>query len=83
MANGRPGDHPLTDILHYKTMVYGVEADILILKIAELSSDRELHQWWNAEIGWECEPAEVLRRAAARYEELVRRAKESGGETDG
>ncbi len=31
MANGKAGDHPLIDILHYKPMVYVEEGDILIL----------------------------------------------------
>ena len=82
MANGKPGDHPLTDILVHGLEVYGREADDLIRKIAELSSDRELNDWWDDQIGWSCEPAELLRRAGARHEELLRRARERGWETD-
>jgi hypothetical protein len=32
MPNGKPGDHPLTDILVHKLKVYGREADDLIRK---------------------------------------------------
>ena len=78
--NGKPGDHPLTDILVHKHQVYGPEADELIRKISALCSSRELDEWWNREIGWSNDAALVLRRAQARYVELVERAKESGWE---
>lgn len=38
MPNGKPDDHPLTDILVHKLNVYGPEADDLIRKIAERDS---------------------------------------------
>jgi len=46
MPNGKPGDHPLTDIFVHKSEVYGREADELIGKIGELCSSRELDEWW-------------------------------------
>jgi hypothetical protein len=78
--NGKPGDHPLTDLLGYKLEVYGPEADVLIRKIADLCSPRELDEWWKREIDWSADRALVLRKARARYEELVKRARESGWE---
>ncbi len=27
MANGRPGDHPFQDVVHYKLNVFGAEVD--------------------------------------------------------
>jgi hypothetical protein len=80
MANGTPGDHPLTDILFHKIEVYGAEADELIRRIASLCSQRELDQWWEREIGWSQDKALALRKAKARYEELLQRANESGWE---
>ena len=78
--NGKPGDHPLTDILVHKHQVYGSEADELIQKISALCSRRELDEWWEREIGW-CKDADlVLRKAQARYAELTERAKQSGWE---
>ena len=79
--NGKSGDHPLTDIVAYKRDVYGLEADELIRKIAELCSPRELDEWWEREIGWSADQALALRKARARYEELIKRARESGWET--
>ena len=80
MANGKPGDHPLTDILIYGREIYGKEADALIRKIAELCSQRELNEWWDVDVGWDCKDAEALRKATAKHQELVHRAKERGWE---
>lgn len=81
MPNGKPGDHPLTDILVHRLKVYGREADELIRKIAELSSRRELDEWWKKEIGWSPEHDLVVRKARIRFDELFERAKRSGWET--
>lgn len=82
MANGTPGDHPLTDICAYRLEVYGPEADELIRKIASLCSARELDEWWQKEIGWSQDRALALSKARARYEELSERARSSGWEDD-
>ena len=79
--NGKPGDHPLTDLLAYEHEVYGPEADGLIRKIAALSSPRELDEWWEREIGWSGDAELALRKARTRHAELQKRAKESGWET--
>lgn len=81
MPNGKPGDHPLTDILIHKATVYGKEADDLIRKIAGLCSRRELDEWWQSEIGWKPDGSSVLRKVQKQFDELMRRAKESGWET--
>ena len=81
MANGNPGDHPLTDILTHQLEVYGREADKLIRKIGELCSRRELDEWWEREIGWSKDRALALRKARLRCDELLRRAQGSGWET--
>lgn len=77
MPNGKPGDHPLTDILVHKLEVYGPEADDLIRKIGELCSQRELDEWWEREIAWSGDQELALRKARARYEELVKRKRQS------
>lgn len=81
MPNGKPGDHPLTDILVHRLKVYGQEADELIRKIAELCSRRELDEWWEKEIGWSPQHDLVVRKARTRFDELFERAKRSGWET--
>jgi alpha-amylase/alpha-mannosidase (GH57 family) len=82
MPNGKPGDHPLTDIFVHKLETYGREADELILKIGRLCTQRELDEWWEREIGWSDDPILALRKARARYKELLKRAQEGGWETD-
>lgn len=79
--NGKPGDHPLTDLLAYRQEVYGRETDELIRRIAALCSPRELGEWWDREIAWSKDLELVSRKARARHAELVKRAKESGWET--
>jgi hypothetical protein len=81
MPNGKPGDHPLTDILVHKLKVYGLEADDLIRKIAELCSRQELDEWWEREIGWSHDVHSVVRKAQVRFEELLQRAEQGGWET--
>jgi len=42
MPNGRPGDHPLTDILVHGFTVFGPELDDLIREIDELGGSPDL-----------------------------------------
>jgi hypothetical protein len=79
--NGKPGDHPLTDILGHKLEVYGQETDELILRIREMCSLRELEEWWQRELGWSASKELALQRARVRYEELLIRAREGGWES--
>ena len=76
--NGKPGDHPLTDILVHKLETYGPEADELIREISELSSRRELYEWWNEEISGTADRDLVLGKAEVRYMELMQRSRDSG-----
>lgn len=78
MPNGKPGDHPLTDIVVHGMAVYGSEADALILKIGKLSSNRALDHWWESEIGWNASSKEVVEKAKVRLAELEKRVEDSG-----
>jgi hypothetical protein len=82
MPDGKPGDHPLTDILVHKLNVYGREADDLIRRIAELCSRRELEEWWNREIGWSPDRDSIISKVRRRHNELLRRAKQGGWEIE-
>ena len=75
MPNGRPGDHPLTDIFGHRLEVYGAEADDLIRKIGDLCPE-ELDAWWLREIAPLSDRAEVLNRARLRHAELRDREQE-------
>lgn len=78
MANGRPGDHPLSDILNHKIDIYENEADNLIREIAKLCSPRKLDEWWTIEIGWSKDPENAKNKSIKRLNELKNRSKESG-----
>ena len=75
--------HPLNDIFNWKLPVYGDEADELIRKIGALSSGQETIEWWEKKIGWMADSEEALFQAKIRYEEVLKRAKESGWELSG
>jgi len=48
MPNGRPGDHPLTDILVHHETIYGPRSDALIREIVEkLGGKDELERRFN------------------------------------
>jgi hypothetical protein len=47
MPNGKPGDHPLTDILVHKRRTFSAEVDRLIEEIVELGGRKELEQRFN------------------------------------
>jgi hypothetical protein len=81
VPNGKPGDHPLTDVLHYKLAVYGSEADAVTRRDAEPSSRRELGSWWETAIGWSPDMTAVLPAARKRLQELEQRENENGWET--
>jgi hypothetical protein len=82
MPNGKPHDHPLTDILVHGLETYGVEADELIRQIRDLSSQRELDEWWSSQIGWSGDREQALRAARLRHTELLQRAKNQGWEAE-
>ncbi len=75
MPNGKPGDHPLTDLLVHGLEVYGKEVDDLILEISQLLSRRELDDWWEKEIGWGSEPDRLAREAEKKLSQLKVRTK--------
>jgi hypothetical protein len=44
MPNGKPGDHPLTDIVVHRLDVFGAAADSLIRQIYELGGAAQLER---------------------------------------
>lgn len=78
MAGEKPGEHPLSDILIHGREVYGPDTDELMRGIAEFSSKYELYEWWNSEINWSKDSADVHRKAEARFQELFQRSNMSG-----
>jgi hypothetical protein len=42
VPNGKPGDHPLTDLLHWNSPTFGEPVDSLLREIAKLGGERIL-----------------------------------------
>jgi len=47
MPNGKPGDHPFTDIISWKKRSLSEEIDKLITEIVQLGGTKELEQSFN------------------------------------
>ena len=47
MPNGKPGDHPLTDILVHHIIVFSPTVDHLIREIVSLGGRQDLEARWN------------------------------------
>ena len=80
MAAGGPGDHPISDVLRYGIEVYGQRGDSQLKELSQLLPDRELYDWWDADIGWQCEPEVATEKIAQRLGKARQRAKDSGWE---
>ena len=84
MANGKPGDHPLTDILCHGLQVYGSDMDDLVRQVAALSDDRGTRELGDLLLAHPRPgSAGVLRpRLERRRDELRADALERGWEVD-
>jgi type 1 glutamine amidotransferase len=78
MADGKPGEHPLTDIIVHKIETYGPDADDYIRGVSDFSSRHELYEWWSNEVKGETDRQTVLKKARDRYHELMMRSQASG-----
>jgi hypothetical protein len=57
MPNGKPGDHWLTDLLHWKRPAFGEPVDGLLKEIAELGGELVLERSpWKEQL-WDLWPA--------------------------
>lgn len=82
MTAGGPGDHPLSDVLNYGIEVYGAATDELLVRLGQLLSRRELEAFWEAEIGWGCDPEVANRKLSEKLKWAKARAKKSGWDTN-
>jgi hypothetical protein len=78
MPNGKPGDHPLTDIIVHKIETYGPDADDYIRGINDFSSRHELYSWWEQEIKNETDRQVIFQKAREHFQELMMRSQASG-----
>jgi hypothetical protein len=86
MPNGKPGDHPYTDIMVHGRRVYSKAVDRLVREVAELSDERgrrELGDMLLFEYNEFAKPdlAKLERILSERRDQLRREATERGWET--
>ena len=56
VPDGKPGDHPLTDLLHWNSPVFGEPVDSLLREIVKLGGERTLdHSPWREQL-WDLWP---------------------------
>lgn len=78
MANGKQGDHPLTDIVDWKIRRFSEKADMLVLEIVNLGGEAELERTFNL---FKPPPVEEFERSLQSIRDrLYREAKERGWE---
>lgn len=78
--NGKPGDHPLTDIFVHNKKVFGDGIDELIVELSKLVSREKLDQMFD----WFSLPRnqEFKKQLQMKLKELRKEAKELGWEVD-
>jgi hypothetical protein len=82
MPNGKPGDHPITDILVHHRRVYSETADALVREIAALGGEREIADMLYTEYNEYSKPdvPKLERVLTAIRDRRLREAREKGWE---
>jgi hypothetical protein len=69
--NGKPGDHPLTNVLIHTLVVFGDPWDDELREIVQLLGTERAHDWFNAEC-WS-KPDNQIRFAISKKRAALRR----------
>lgn len=70
MPNGKPGDHPITDLFVHNHDVYGNEADKIIKDIAKIIGRKQTEDWLEKEIGWSNDKEAILEKCRKKLNEV-------------
>jgi hypothetical protein len=76
--NGKPGDHPITDLMVHHMRVYGEPLDTQLHQLGELMSYERLCEWF--EQHWSTSAEQLQPLVAEKLEQLRRDARERGWE---
>jgi hypothetical protein len=76
--NGKPGDHPITDIVKHQIARYGEPLDSEIRQLGELMDYYGLCDWF--EQHWSKSPCQLQPVVAAKLAEMRQTAREGGWE---
>jgi hypothetical protein len=78
--NGKPGDHPVSDVLKHGLAAYGEPSDTEIRKLAGFMDYHRLCEWFDNVLGHEKE--DVATEVQKKLAEVLKDAKERGWEID-
>jgi hypothetical protein len=78
MPNGKPGDHPITDLMVHHIAVYGEPLDTQLRQLGELMSYQRLCDWFQQH--WSTPAQQLQPLVIKKLEELRRVAQERGWE---
>jgi hypothetical protein len=76
--NGKPGDHPITDLMIHHIAVFGEPLDTQLRQLGELMSYDRLCDWYQQH--WSTPAHELQSLVAAKLAELRGEAQERGWE---
>ena len=80
MPNGKPGDHPITDLMIHHLSVYGDPLDTELRQLGEFMSYDRLCDWFEQGRYWTTPKEELEPIVAAKLETLKRDAQDRGWE---
>jgi hypothetical protein len=85
MANGKPGDHPYTDIVTWGRRVYSPQVDQLVREIHNLSGGERIASMLLSDFNEHFDPdiPRLERLLTAIRDELLAQAKQRGWEVPG
>lgn len=78
MANGKPGDHPRTDLTIHNMVVYGEPTDGILRSLIKLMGQYRFDEWFNPI--WGKSKEEIAEAAGAKLEVVERDARDRGWE---
>ena len=80
MPNGKPGDHPITDLMIYHLSVYGEPLDTELRQLGDLMSYHQLCDWFEQQQHWMLPKEQLEPIVSAKLKELKRDAQDRGSE---
>ena len=80
MANGKPGDHPRTDLTVHNLAVFGEPTDGILKKIIRLMGQHRFDDWFNSL--WNKSQQEIAEAARAKLQEVETDARARGWDLD-
>ncbi|MBN1780087.1 hypothetical protein JW948_03110 [bacterium] len=80
MPNGKPGDHPRTDLIIHNMKVYGEPTDSILRKLIGHMGQHKFDEWFNPI--WPKSPEDIAREAGEKLETVESDARSRGFEID-